>query len=290
MSRLTDAVISGAYTRDIERPMLDLARGGQQGWAPNLTEWVSNQAYVSRPLVCIMLEAPKMFTKMPDSQKWIASLKSLFELHARSIDGFNAGLKVDVEEHAIGGAGEQQQEIVNVTRERSQPKFQFVEKYGRPIQTLFDYWIRYGMMDPETKFALLGTMGQSDIKDLLADWYSASCLFFVPDPLHKKVDKAWITTNMFPLSNGDITAKRDLTTGQELLTLDIEFSGISQFGLGVNQFAQSILDSVNTLNADPFMKPAFLNKISADVAASNTNSYQSVAEAMGKAAVTNMSR
>lgn len=290
MSRLTDAIVSGAYSRDIDRPMLDLKYGGQQGWAPNLTEWQSNQAYVSRPLVCIMLEAPKMFTKMPDSPKWISSLKALFELHARSIDGFNAGLKVDVEEHAIGGAGEQQQEVVNVTRERSQPKFQFVEKYGRPIQTFFDYWIRYGLMDPETKFALLGTMGQADVKDLLADWYSASCLFFVPDPLHKKVDKAWITTNMFPLSNGDITAKRDLTTGQELLTLDIEFSGISQFGLGVNQFAQSILDNINTLNADPFMKPAFLNKISADVAAANTNGYESVTEAMGKAAVTNMSR
>lgn len=290
MSRLTESIISGAYTRDIDRPILDLKFGGQQGWAPNLTEWVSNQAYVSRPLVCILLEAPKMFTVMPDSQKWISSLKALFELHARSIDGFNAGLKVDVEEHAIGGAGEQQQEIVNVTRERSQPKFQFVEKYGRPIQTFFEYWIRYGMMDPETKFALLGTMGKAEVKDLLADWYSASCLFFVPDPLHKKVDKAWITTNMFPLSNGDITAKRDLTAGQELLTLDIEFAGISQYGLGVNQFAQSILDNINTLNADPFMKPAFQNKISADVAASNTNGYESTTEAMGKAAVTNMSR
>jgi len=91
-----------------------------------------NQAYVSRPVVCILLEAPKMFSVMPDSQKWISSLKALFELHARSIDGLNAGIKVDTEEHPVGGAGEQQQEIVNVTRERTQPKFTFIEKYGRP--------------------------------------------------------------------------------------------------------------------------------------------------------------
>lgn len=290
MSRLTEAVISGAYTRDIDRPILDLKFGGQNGWTPNLTEWVSNQAYVSRPLVCILLEAPKMFTVMPDSHKWISSLKAMFELHARSIDGFNAGLKVDVEEHPVGGAGEQQQEIVNVTRERSQPKFQFIEKYGRPIQTLLEYWIRYGMMDPETKFALLGTMGDANVRDLLADWYSASALFFVPDPLHKKVDKAWITTNMYPLSNGDVVAKRDLTTSQEMLTLDIEFAGISQYGLGVNQFAQNILDNINTLNADPFMKPAFINRISADVDAANTNGYRTSAEQTGKQAVTNMTR
>jgi len=290
MSRLTDAIITGAYTRDTDRPMLDVKLGGQHGWAPNLVEYVSNQAYISRPLVCILLEAPKMFNVMPDSQKWISSLKALFELHARTIDGFNAGLKVDTEEHPVGGGGEQQQEIVNVTRERSQPKFTFIEKYGRPIQTFLDYWIRYGGMDPETKFALLGTMGKSEVKDLLADWYSASCLFFVPDPLHKKIDKAWVTTNMYPLGTGDITAKRDLTSSQEMLTLDIEFSGISQYGLGVNQFAQTILDSINTTNADPSMRPSFIDRISPDVQAVNTAGYKSRTEETGRTAVTNMSR
>lgn len=289
MSRLTDALISGAYTRNIDRPILDLKYGGQHGWAPNLTEWVSNQAYVSRPLICILLEAPRMFTVMPDSDKWIASLKALFELHARTIEGMNAGLKVDTEEHPVGGAGEQQQEVVNVTRERSQPKFTFIEKYGRPIQTLLEYWIRYGLMDPETKYALLGTMNKPEIKDLLADWYSATCLFVVPDPLHKTVDKAWITTNMFPLSNGDITAKRDLTSSQEMLTLDIEFSGISQYGMGVNHFAQQILNNINTLNADPFMRPSFVNRISPDVDAQNTTGYKSWTETVGRTSVTNMS-
>lgn len=290
MSRITDAIITGGYSRNIDRPMLDLKNGGQHGWSPNLTEWVSNQAYVSRPLTCVLLEAPKMFTEMPDSQKWISSLKSLFELHARSIDGLNGGLKVDTEEHAVGGAGEQQEEIVNVTRERSQPKFQFIEKYGRPIQTLIDYWIRYGMMDPETKFALLGTMGRAAVKDMLADWYSASCLFFEADAQFRKVDKAWITTNMYPKTQGDVKSKRDLTTGQELLTLDIDFAGISQFGLGVTQYAQSYLDSINTLNADPFMKPAFINKISPDVDAVNTNGVKSTIESVGRNSVTNMSR
>jgi len=290
MGRLTDAIITGGYTRAIDRPILDLKYGGQHGWTPNLTEWVSNQAYISRPLICILLEAPKMFTVMPDSQKWISSLKAMFELHSRTIEGFNAGLKVDTEEHPVGGGGEMQEEIVNVTRERSQPKHTFIEKYGRPIQTLLEYWIRYGMMDPETKYALLGTMNKAEVKDLLADWYTATCLYMVPDPMHKKIDKAWITTNMAPKSNGDITAKRDLTTSQEMLTLDIEFTGISQYGLGVNQFAQTILDNINTLNADPFMKPGFINRISPDVDAANTAGYKSLVEGVGRNAVTNMSK
>ena len=292
MSRLTDAILAGAYARPdpVNRPILDLKFGGQHGWSPNLVEWVSNQGFTSRPLVCIVLEAPRMFTQMADSEKWIASYKALFELHSRSIEGFNAGLKVDTEEHPVGGAGEVQQEYVNVTRERTQPKHTFIEKYGRPIQTLLDYWIRYGMMDPDTKFALMGTMNKPDVKDLLADWYTGTNLYIAPDPLHKRVDKAWITTNMFPLSNGDITAKRDLTSSQELLTLDIEFAGISATGLGVAKFAQEILDKISTNNADPFMRPSFVDKISPDVDATSTatSSYRGGLEEVGKTAVTNM--
>lgn len=267
--------------------MLDLSYGGQQGWSPNLAEWVSNQAYVSRPLICILLEAPKLFTVMPNAPKWHASLKALFELHAKTIEGFNGGLKAEFDKHTVGGAGEEQHEIVNMTREVSVPKFTFVEKYGRPIQTLLNYWMRYGMMDPETKHALIGTMGNGNVKDLLADWYSATCLFMVPDPLHKTVDKAWITTNMMPQSEGDVTAKRDLSSGQEVLTLDIEFTGMSQYGLGVTKFAQGILDQISTTNADPNMRASFIDGISADVQAA-TNGYKYDLENVGRQSVTNM--
>lgn len=287
MSRLTEALLQGAYTRNIDRPMLDLKFGGQQGWTPNLTEWVSNQAYVSRPLICILVEAPRMFSVLPEPDKWVASLKALFELHARSIQGLKATLEVETTEHPVGGGKEQQEEVVNVTRERSQPSFTFIEKYGRPIQTFLDYWIRYGLMDPETKFALLSTLGKTEVNDLLADWYSATCLFIEPDPLHKNVDKAWLVTNMFPKSTGTIEAKRDLTSAQNILELEVEFTGLSQYGAGVNAFAQQVLNNINTLYADPFFRPSFADSISADVNAVNKG-YKNWTEEVGRTAVTNM--
>jgi hypothetical protein len=287
MSRLTEALLQGAYTRNIDKPMLDLKFGGQQGWAPNLTEWVSNQAYVSRPLICILVEAPRMFSILPEPDKWVASLKALFELHARSIQGLKATLEVETTEHPVGGGKEQQEEVVNVTRERSQPSFTFIEKYGRPIQTFLDYWIRYGLMDPETKFALLSTLGKTEVNDLLADWYSATCLFIEPDPLHKNVDKAWLVTNMFPKSTGTIEAKRDLTSAQNILELEVEFTGLSQYGAGVNVFAQQVLNNINTLYADPFFRPSFADSISADVNAVNKG-YKNWTEEVGRTAVTNM--
>lgn len=266
MSRITNAILDQrAFGQGATQPMVDISFGGQHGWAPNLTEWVSNQAYVRRNLVCILLEAPRFFQLMPEPQKWVDSLKSLFELHCRTIEGFNGALTVEIDEHPVGGAGEMQQEFTDVKRARSEPSFGFVEKYGMPIQTFLHHWITYGLMDPDTKFAMAGTLSGQKPDDMLADWYSASALFFEPDPTHKKVVKSWVTTNMFPKGTGEIIGKRDLTSASELSNLTVEFTGLSQFNLGTNVFAQRILDSINIDNANPYLRESFIQDIHADV-------------------------
>lgn len=286
MARITDALLeSKAFGASVNQPMLDLTYGGQHGWAPDLTQWVSNQAYVRRNLGCILLEAPRFFQVMPDPDKWVQTLKSLFEVHARSIDGFNAELKVDVDEHPVGGAGEVQHEYTNVTQEPSNPSFQFVEKYGMPIQTFIRNWITYGMMDPNTKFAMVGTLSGDRPSDLLADWYSCSALFFEPDPTHRTVVKSWVTTNMFPKGTGEIVGKRDLTAASEVLNLTIEFTGLSQFNLGTNYFAQQILDDINMNNSNPYLRPSFIEGIASDVLAAAEEGYKKNVEYLGETAV-----
>ena len=284
MARLTEALLQQkAFGSNANQPMLDLTYGGQQGWAPNLKEWISNQAYVRRNLVCILLESPKFFTLMPDPDKWVSTLKSLVELHARSIEGFNAALTVDVDSHPVGGANELQDEVINVTRARTEPSFTFIEKYGRPIQTFIQHWIEYALMNPETKYALLGTL-ENKPDDMLADWFSMSCLFFEPDPTHSKIVQAWVTTNMYPKETGEITGKRDLTAASEILTLTIPFTGISQYGLGVNLFAQKILDTINHTKANPYLRPSFVDSISSDVAKA-AEGYKKGIEDLGNSAV-----
>lgn len=269
MSRLTNALLSDtAFSKGAKAPMLDIINGGQNGWTPDLKQWISNQAYMRRNLICILLEAPKFFSLMDDSAKWIASLKSLMELHARTIEGLNAGLKVDFDEHPVGGAGEFQQEITDVKRDRSEPTFTFIEKYGMPIQTFLSAWIKYGMADPNTKYPLIGTLSGTVPSDMLADWFTASCLFIEPDPTHKRAVKSWVGTNMMPKGTGEIIGKRDLTSASEILTLSVEFTGIFQFGMGsdgTNIFAQKILDSINLNKADPAKAPSFISDIAADV-------------------------
>lgn len=281
MARLTDALLNNrGFARGAQHAMLDPTHGGQFGWAPNLNEWVSNQAYVRKNLIAILLEAPQFFQLMPEPEKWTSCLKSLIELHPQTIEGFNAGLTVEFDEHPVGGGGEFQQEFINVTRARSEPVFTYVEKYGMPIQSFLYQWITYGMMDPDAKYAMVGTLEGNRPTDMLADWYSMSCLFIEPDPSHQYVSKSWVTTNMMPKGTGEIIGKRDLTSPSEINHLSVEFTGISQFNLGTNAFAQAILDSINITNANPYLRPAFIQGISADVARA-PNGYAAGAAELG---------
>ena len=266
MSRVSDALLGDtAFARNSNQVLLYPKYGGQFGYAAKYDEWISNQAYVRRNLIPVVHEMPKFFRLMPDANKWYASCRAIMEEHPQTIEGFQAGLTVEIDEHAFAGAGEFQQEFIDVKRARSKPSFTWTEKYGNPLQNFFDAWIRYGMMDPETKYALVGTLTGERPDDMLADMYSMTMLFIEPDPTGRKAVKAWLTTNMFPTSNGDIIGKRDLTSAHELTKLNIEFTGLSQFGTGVTKYAQKVLDAIIMTNANPYNRAAFLNSISSEV-------------------------
>lgn len=285
MSRVTEAFLGQrAFGRGSNQPMLDPTYGGQLGYAPNLPEWVSNQAYVRRQIIPVLLEAPKFFQYMPDPQKWIDTLKAIVELHPRSIEGLQAGLKLEFDSHPVGGAGELQDEVVDSKRDRSEVSMTFVDKYGMPIQNFLYQWIAYGIMDPDTKFALINTLTGNRPDDMLADQFTMSMLFMEPDPSHRRVVKSWVGVNMMPKGTGDIIGKRNLTEPNELSNLTVEFTGVYQFNLGTNQFAQKILDSINMSNANPYLRPSVIQDISADVQASS-NGYKKNVEDLGAAAV-----
>lgn len=269
MARTDRTLMGGAAYGGMGNPNIaSLDNGtGYFGWAPDLSNWLDEQAYVRKPLEIVVIESPRFFNLMPNPDRWHASFRNLMETKATRVDGYNAGLEVSTDDHAVGGAGEMQQEPVDVKRARTQPSFSFVEKYGRPIQRMFDIWIRYGIMDPETKFAMLTTLANGKPTDLLADWYSATILAYETDPVHGGVDKAWLTTNMYPLNNGEVAGVRDLNAPETLTRLTIPFSGISATGNGITKFAEEILAQGSLVNANPFNRAAFLSEIAPDVRA-----------------------
>lgn len=270
MSRLTNALLGAdkSIAKGRQAPMLDLTYGGQQGYAPDLSEWINNQAYIRRNLICLLVSAPTGFAAIPGGDKMTAILKSLVELHAQTIEGLAAGLSIETVETAVGGAGEMQEHFTNVTRARSQPVFRFEEKYGMPVFMFFQAWVNWLMMNPDSKVANVGTLsaGQRPT-DMLADRYSATMAFIEPDPTHTKVVKSWLCTNMFPKGDIELIGRRELTAAGEQTTYDINFTALSQFGDGVDVFCQGLLDKINLVNANPYKRPAFVTKIDEDVQA-----------------------
>lgn len=285
MGRLTNAILqpTNAFAQGHNAPMLDLQNGGQMGYAPDLTQWVSSQAYVRKNIIAILVEAPKGFQNLPNPDYWIGTLRALVELHAMSIEGLQAGLEVDTAENAVGGAGQMFEDFVDVKQARSQPVFRWTEKYGMSVANFLYGWITNLMMDPATKFANVATLSNKPT-DMLADMYSMTCAFIEPDPTHTKVVKSWLVTNMYPKSTGEIIGRRDLTAASEPTSYDVNFTGIAQYGLGVDAFCQTLLTGINITGANPYLQQAFVSQIDAAVSSTSTG-YQTNAQAVSNGAV-----
>lgn len=274
------------YGRNAFRPTLNLALGGQHGYSPVLEEWISNQAYVRENLICVLLQAPRFFNLMNDPTTWVIALKALFELHAIKITGLNGTTEVETAGHKIGSTNEEQLEVVRTNRTRSEATFTWQEKYGEPIGRFLQDWINFGISSPETQTALVGTMGASEPKDMLADWYTASAIFIEPDRTHRKVHKSWVGTNLFPQTTGEIVGSRDLQSAKELKEFDVNFGGIFQFNMGTDIFAQTILDQVNYNRANPHYERSFIRDIDSNVQAADRGYFEGIERLVDRNVVT----
>lgn len=267
MARLRDTILGNrGYAERAYTPVVDLKNGAQMGPMTDFTGYVSNAAYVRRNLIAVLIEAPRGFQDMSDPTLWVETLKSLVELHPKSIEGLQGTITAEFVENAAGGAGEMQEDVSNVTQARSNPTFVWTEKYGKPINKFLSQWIRMLMMDPITKFAGIVSTGVAPA-DLLPDYSGMTVLFIEPDPTHTRVQEAYLCTNMHPKTAGEVTGRRDITQGGESIDYSVEFTALTQHGAGVQTFAQNILDSMNLNGMNPNLQRAFVQNIEADVRA-----------------------
>lgn len=250
------------YGAGVNRRMSDLRYGGQFGYSPDFTTWVNMHPYVSRNLIPILVEPPLFFRTMPNPDVWIAALRSLVETMPRSIQGLNGELQVSTASTPFGGAGQEFEVYTNVKEQKPEIQFTWVERVGMPIQRFLQSWIRYGMMDQNTKVATVNTIAGSQLSDMMADQYSMTMLFIEPDEMHRFVTQAWLVTNMFPKSSGTNTAKMDKASDMEMREYSVQFAGISQYGAGVDDFAQTVLSTMKITGADPHAREAFQTQIS----------------------------
>ena len=268
--RRVDAIIAPdngeALTYGGHSGSINLSQGGQFGLMPrigyvdasgrNFGEFISSHAYVSKNVIPIVLDYPRFFDFFQDKDLWISAYKNIIETLPRSIEGLQSGLKVDVDEHPIGGAGEMMEEPTNVTRERSTLSFTIRERAGKSVVKFLDYMIRYGLMDPDQKRPLVSRLwsgkGLEDVGGMYTpDFYTGTAIFIEPDTTMRVAVDAWLCTNMFFKGTGERTGKRDITTAGEMKEITLESTCITMSNENVRILADKILSELTILKTIP---------------------------------------
>lgn len=270
MARSVSTLIKNnqAYAEFSFAPTVDLRMGGQNGFIPDFRSYLSNSAYVQRNVIPFLLEYPRGFDHMPNTAVWIGTLKALVETQAQSIEGLNGTVSVEYVSNAIGASGEQQEDFSQVTRARSTPSFTWVEKQGRPIHTFFNGWIFYLIAHPDTQTPMIGSLEMNKGKyfDFLPDFNSMSVLFVEPDPFQRRVIEAWLCVNMMPKGSGELNGKRDIASAMSDRKVTVEFTAMTMMSMGVNQFAQAMLNQLNYIGLNPHNRRSAIETVRVDIA------------------------
>jgi len=246
-------------------PSIDLRYGGQYGFLPYLgndegstriQDWVNNAPEVSRDVIPILIQPPKGFELFPASKTLKGILKALVEVHSKAIDGLNSSLTVETAEVEMGKGLGTMKVPTKTTYEQTSVTHNFgYEKQGGPYRKFLDLWIRYLIKDPQTDSPLITHIVDEDKLPVewTPEWYSMTVLYIKPNYNFRKVELAWLVSNLFPNGNPDITGKKDITAGGELKEVSVEFGGftIPPTNRRVLNYAQQILDSLSLYNKNP---------------------------------------
>ena len=262
--RLVDAVVRKGYTHFAKTNVLNLARGAMQGWfekygaigsdGKHYEEWINNHAYVKKQIIPLLLSYPKFFDYMPNKEYWLIAYKSLMESQALKIDGLQSNLIITFEEHATGGDGNMQEEITNVTRERSEPVYTWQERANKTIARFIEAVVLWGYMDPETKSPRVRNfMDEEDYGYIYTPDYQAGAMMYIePDIMFREVIDAWMCFNMLFKSAGDSRkGSRDLTQAAEMPTLEVGLTAITISTTTVQEFGKKLLSEMSILSLIP---------------------------------------
>lgn len=280
-SRFKDSLSPNKVDSLSDAPRVNLSVSGQNAHMPNISRFHANAAYIRKNLICKVLEMPDGFSHVKDGQVYVRNLKAICEMHALSWEGFNATLTVNSEETVVGASqGNFQQTPSNVVMARTEPVMTLEEKYNLSVAEMFDFWQRQFIMNEHTKFGDIFTNGASMPTDWLPNQYSASMIFFEPDPTFTYALRVWLCVNMYPMGGVEQTAKRSMTDDGERIEYTIPWSALTQVNtVGCFNLANTILKEMRITGTSPTLQPAVMTKVAANVADTKFGYTEAIEEA-----------
>jgi len=262
--------------------MVNALTSGYFGYTANIARYVDNAGFRQQQLRCFVLETPGAIRYLDHPDLWHGAIKAMMEKQTRTITGFQRALTVDDFIQPAGGAGAEQHDPGNVTQQQPEPIHEVGEKYGFPVGTMLEWWIRLFIMDPDAKRPLIMTYPNPPT-DLLPDMISMQCLYVESDPTGLEVVNAYLGVNMRPKTSGTRESRFDKSQGAADWVHNIGFTGTFIMNLAVDKLATQLLKDSSILNANPYTVdlPSEMKTITADVQAIKAGYAQDVANAQG---------
>lgn len=248
--------------------------GGPYGFTPDFKKRLNWSSYIKQPLINILLSSPGFFDLVPNPEILHGTLKDLIELNAKQTTGFRSTINVEYAQVEANRSGEFWQDVSMSKRERTEPVYTFVEKMFKPINKFFEFWIRYGIQDPETGIPLISTVDGVENYRLVSSNTSMVTIHIEPDPTHREVVNAYLCFNQQPMTGGLVEGERNIFTGQQVLEYQIPFTATTIVGYSVNKLAQKLLDELNLVGANPASRELFVDDVSANIKAITQTGYK----------------
>lgn len=104
---------------------------------------------VRQDVICVLLEAPRAFSYLPNPEYCYAAWKELFESLPETIEGLDQTIKTEMVQRNVG-ATEVISTVGRTTRERSEPTHKYVDGLGYNISRFFDMYQLMLYADPVT--------------------------------------------------------------------------------------------------------------------------------------------
>lgn len=252
----------------IVTPKVDLSLGGQNGLMQSPYQWTSSAGYVRQKIIAILISAPLLMDFIDNPAIQISALKSLIELMPNKIDGLQSTVTWDYDGPLVGHAGEKFVSPLKAARAVSAPVFEWSDKYG---QAVTKFWTEYGrllILDPD-----LGVPGivaapgyiSGGSPPILPEMQTMTVLYIEPDPTMTNVTNAWLSTNMMPLTGGEIVGRREMGGAGEVPTISVEFTALTLIGKAVNTLAKNYLASLSLQDLRPLELNAYAPGVDANV-------------------------
>lgn len=257
-----------AYLKGTKAFAVDSSKSATMGFIAEIGTYINNTPYVAHDLFAFLLQYPKAFDLYDKDTRdtLVRMLKALIEVNSKSIEGLRSTIETEWMSVEVGGSGEIQQEISNVTRERSAPSHTWHEVEGCPIGRFWEWIIETLHMDANSKFPNIVSEG-FNITTLLADMTRFVTLYVEPDRTGQYAIDAYLCANMAPQSAGERESRRQITSAKEGRDITIEFTALTQRGYGIIALGQQFLDALNYTGANPQYQPAAVTSADANIIA-----------------------